>query len=170
MDPWRRRRGFMDDFFSDFDEDFMRMQEHMARVFNEAKKPSDQSKNYVYGFNMRLGPDGKPQISEFGDMPSASHNILGGREPLVDVLDGDDEIKAVIELPGVEKEDINVYVEEEKVVIDTSDEKRRFHKEIPLMDEVVPESSKATYKNGILEITLKKVKERQEQKKKINVE
>lgn len=69
----------------------------------------------VYGYTMTIGPDGKPRVEEFGNMKPphilgpgsvAKPLISGEREPLVDVITTDKEVKVTVEMPGVTKENI----------------------------------------------------------------
>ena len=65
---------------------------------------------------MKTGPDGKPHISEFGNVKqgrvdgeqSVGPVVKDAREPLVDVMDAEKEIIVIAELPGVEKTDIDL--------------------------------------------------------------
>src|SRR2546426_574878 len=50
--------------------------------------------------------------------------------------------------------DIDVTVNEQKVIISVDTENRKYYKELDLPGLVKPEGAKSTYNNGILEITL----------------
>ncbi|MFH1404392.1 MAG: archaeal heat shock protein Hsp20 [Candidatus Altiarchaeota archaeon] len=179
-DKPRRRRPF-DDFFGGgmfgFDEDFERMHEHMNRIIREAMAGVGSSemhpgKNYVYGFSMHSGPDGKPILNEFGNVPRRGDvQVPGEREPLVDVIDGKDKVTVIAEIPGVSKEDIELNASEKSLEIKVNDDQRRYHKELKLPSEILQEDVKATYKNGILEVKMKRLKPKEDSgKKKIKVE
>ncbi|MEM4705755.1 MAG: Hsp20/alpha crystallin family protein, partial [Candidatus Nitrosocaldus sp.] len=84
------------------------------------------------------------------------------REPLVDVMSTDGELKVIAELPGINKEDIRVTATEKSVNIRAENPERKYSKSIDLPEEVDPASAKSTYKNGILEITFKKKGSKQE--------
>lgn len=169
MLPWRkdkdRRRGFFgDDFFQDFEEEFRRMEENMGRMLDEISKTNsgklEPGKPYVYGFSMRVGPDGKPQIEEFGNTGAKMHSqdgISEEREPLTDVIDKGGEVVVIAEVPGVEKNDIKLKAGKDRLKITVDTLERKYHKEIKLPSEVKPDVSKATYKNGILEVKLTKI-------------
>lgn len=124
---------------------------------------------FVYGFSMTFGADGKPVIKEFGNLRPTRRakpweppfDLKEEREPLVDVIEGDTDVRVIAELPGVEKEDIKLHATETSLTIDVAAKERRYHKELELPAEVDPKDAKSTYRNGILEVTLvKKVKER----------
>ena len=173
----RRRRDFFNDFFTDFDEEFRNMEENMARIFEEAmknsnEKPGDQNP-FVYGFSMRVGPDGKPKIEEFGNVPGrrmvGEEEVGEGREPLTDVIDGDREVTVIAELPGIEKKDIKLEVDGEKMSIDVDTPNRKYKKELALPGEVKADSSKANFKNGVLEVKIAKKEPEKKEKKGFNV-
>ena len=63
------------------------------------------------------------------------------------------EIKLVSEMPGVKKKDIRVAVDDNDVLIDAVRGERKYHARIRLNRALSGEAS-ATYRNGILEITL----------------
>jgi len=107
---------------------------------------------------MSIGPDGRPVIREFGNVqPGRLPMIREEREPLVDVMEEKDEVVVVAELPGVEKEDINLNATEDTLTISVDTPQRKYYKELRLPTEVNPKSAKAQYKNGVLEVRLKKV-------------
>ena len=153
----RRRFPF---WFGDIFEEFERIEEMMDRLMEEAFKMSGREGPFVYGFSMSIGPDGKPVIREFGNVrPSVRGPIVREEiEPLVDVMDSGDYIKVYAELPGVEKEDIKLNATENTLTISVDTEKRKYYKEISLPSPVKPETAKAMYRNGVLEVQLEKAK------------
>jgi HSP20 family protein len=140
------------------------MREH---VFPDGSK-EQQWGPFVYGYSMTIGPDGKPKIEEFGNVKSRPR--LGGpalsvseeREPLVDVISNGD-VKVIVELPGVTKEDIKLRGTEQTLSISVDAPNRKYHKEIELPVPVDIKTGKTTYKNGVLEATFQK--KRQEKAK-----
>jgi HSP20 family protein len=185
-DWFRSRRGrrapfgWMDKWFSDFDEVFERMFQDMARdmpkdLTREKKLPDGstirQFGPFVYGYSMSMGPDGKPIIQEFGNVkPSKRPGMFGieqpaleptdSREPLADVINESEQVRVVVELPGVEKSDIKTTITEDSLIIKVDAAVRKYYKELHLPSNVDPDSSKASYNNGVLEIVLKKLKAR----------
>ncbi len=63
-------------------------------------------------------------------------------------------MKVVAELPGVEKPDIAVECDGRTLTLKVDTEKRRYYKRLDLPAEVDPDTSKASYKNGVLELVL----------------
>ncbi len=106
--------------------------------------------------------------SVFSSMPEA----VRFREPLADIKETETEITAVVELPGVKKEDIKLHIEGDILAIEAASETRReeekegfyrqergyssFRRAFSLPSEVVPERSKASFSNGILKVVLPK--------------
>jgi len=162
---------FTSDIFDEFEEQFKRTQQYMNRVFREAmsgKLPSPEKGGpYVYGWSLRVGPDGKPHFQEFGNVPraGAAPQQLESREPLVDVIEGKDTISVTAEVPGVDKKDIDLEITENTLTIKVDKDKRKYYKEVELPCEVDANSAKASYQNGVLDIELKKAKPKKKGKK-----
>ena len=110
-------------------------------------------------------------------LPSAKDRFFQtgfAKRPLMDVSDEGKIIKVCAELPGVDKDTINIDVQENSLSISAKTEfvkekekenyyyKERsyksFERTLALPTEVLPEKTNATYKNGILEIALEKAK------------
>ena len=187
------RRG---DIFGQFDE----MRREMERMFEEQFKdiqtraPKELIREYetpeggkvkemgpfVYGYTMTVGPDGKPRVREFGNVRSplagfglgASNRplISSEREPLADITTTDKEVKAILEMPGVNKENIKINVQDNSVEVKSDDPQRKYHEIIDLPPETDTETAKSTYKNGVLEIIFTKKKESKPKGKDIKVE
>ena len=175
-DIWDRNFfGDWDDFF-DLDREFRRMEEWMNRIMREfGQNPGEDEIRgpYVYGFTMRVGPDGKPRIEEFGNVPKkfSTSELSEYREPLVDVMENDKNITVTAELPGVTKEDIelSLHNNNQTLVIKVDTAERKYYKEVALPDRVNDSKVKATYNNGILDIIFEREKPK-ETKHRINIE
>lgn len=98
-------------------------------------------------------PEKKPSIP-----PMAS--ALKEREPIVDVFEEEDRVMVMAELPGVEEKDINLDIEGNTLTISADTPARKYHKKIVLPTPVKKEYIESTYRNGILEVKLKKAKKR----------
>jgi HSP20 family protein len=110
------------------------------------------SKPFVAGFQMRLGPEGRPSIQFFGDNPQQGD---GYRSPMTEqVLDEKaGTLRLVLDLPGVEKQDIEISATEGSLVVKAERDGRKYKGEIALRAQVDPDSGKAEFKNGVLEIS-----------------
>lgn len=161
---WRKRRRDKDwdeewDIFSDFfrfgiDDVFERMMRDIENIFRKAEM--GEIKPIVRGFSIRIGPDGKPEIREFGTKPTIKEAGIEERKPLVDVIETDNEVQVIAEMPGVNKEDIELNADERSLEIKAEGENRKYYETVELPAEVVPDSAKARYNNGVLEVVLRK--------------
>ena len=134
-------------------DDFRRFEEIMNRMFEEFwGRPSRR----------RLLPSG-----ERGAVVPAEY-----REPFIDVIETDKEVIATAEMPGLEKQDIKLNLTEDRLEIsaETKHEEKKeekgyvyrerrsgsYYRAISLPSPVDPDKSKASYKNGVLEIKMPK--------------
>jgi HSP20 family protein len=180
-EEWEKRRKRGSPFiFRDIERMIEEMEKEMADVFKELEGqiPEDLAQEhilpdgsvkkeygpFVYGYSVKIGPDGKPVVREFGNMkPNANVgedkkplSLQEAREPLVDIIQEQDQIKVIAELPGVEKEDIQLYATEKTLTIDVTNPEHRYHKELELPFEVDEDSAASTYRNGVLETVIKR--------------
>ena len=133
-------------------DDFRRFEEIMNRMFEEfSGRP-----------RRKLLPSG-----ERGDITQAEY-----REPYIDLMESDKEIIATAEMPGLEKQDIKINVTDDRLEIsaETKQEEKKeekgyvyrerrtgsYYRSVSLPSPVDPDSSKASYKNGVLEIRMPK--------------
>ena len=175
-DDWfkdsRRRRGF---FFPDIERMIEEIEKEMTMSLREMENlmPRDMTRirrlpdgsikreygPFVYGYSMKIGPNGKPIIREFGNIsPGQPPLNLQEREPLVDIVEEDENVEVIAELPGVPKKDIQLFATERTITINVDTPERKYHKklELPRVDD---SSAKSTYENGILKIVFKKKKD-----------
>ena len=158
------------DFFG-FDDEFEQMFRRMERMWESAFRDFDfdnlePGKPFVHGFNIRVDSDGKPKIEEFGNRPKKIDDgktiISEEREPLTDIIEEDDDVAITVEIPGVNKEDINLNVTDSYLDINVDSPNRKYQKSIDLPCAVLPDTTKATYKNGILDIVIKRKEKRKD--------
>lgn len=146
------RRWWWDPF-----EELRRMQERMSRIFNELEP--------LFGERLAL-PSERGWIRPYGEPYTL--------EPFADVRETEKEIIVTVDLPGVDKKDINIEVQGDQLEI--SAEKKyeaeeegkgyirreraynRFYKSMRLPAEVDETKAEATLNNGVLEIRLPKIK------------
>jgi HSP20 family molecular chaperone IbpA len=80
------------------------------------------------------------------------------------------EIVITLEMPGVSKEDIDVHVDEESITIEAEGESRKYRRSYSFGAQLDPVKTQASFTNGILEITLKKVKGRGKEGHKVKID
>ncbi|MBM4400385.1 MAG: Hsp20/alpha crystallin family protein [Crenarchaeota archaeon] len=174
---WNKRRRFpldKDPFFGDIDRIFHEMEKRMEEEFREFtdKVPKDYVKErklpdgstvkefgpFVYGYSMKIGPDGKPEIREFGNIKKSlkGPKVKEEREPLVDIVETNGEVRVVAEMPGVEKSDIKLHGTEDSLTISVNTPHYKYYKEVALPTKVKVKEAKSSYKNGVLEVVFPK--------------
>jgi len=95
---------------------------------------------------------------------------LRRREPLADVYEDEKTVTVIVEMPGVNKEDIKIRIDGDRLIVSAQTGDRKYYKEITLPAKVKKENAKASYKNGVLELKLEKEKGRREEGYEIKVE
>ncbi len=180
---WFRRfesRYFVDDFFTEFEE----MQEEIEDVFTDMNNqdPKELIQDYqilkdlgvrefssfVYGYSMTIEYNDKPRTRKIRNSAGSGGSKREGvhkynrpditpseRESLAEVNIYDKEVKAVLEMPGVSKDQIEIRTYENSVEIFSDHPQRRYRViKIPKVADI--KTIRATYKNGILEIVFRK--------------
>jgi HSP20 family protein len=123
--------------------------------------------------------------SGFWDWPAhvESMRAFGSGAPKVDVVDRDAEVVVRAELPGVAKEDLDVTLTDDSVTLKahTSHEEKEekgeyyrremsygeYQRTVSLPHTVNGEKARATFNNGVLELTLPKVEKTSRKKVKV---
>ena len=121
----------------------------------------------------------------FEDLLHPGAETAAGFDPDIDVTETDNELRITAELPGMEEPDLEVSVGEGMLTI--RGEKKEEHERedkgyvlrersfgriervVPLPAGLDPDSAKATFKNGVLTVTIPKTPEAQAAVKRIQV-
>jgi HSP20 family protein len=117
--------------------------------------------------------------------PDLFQGTLEAYGPRVEVQETEKNIQVCAELPGMKEKDINVTLRDDNLIIEgeRKSEKRKeekglyrsefsygsFYRSIPIDVEVDKDNVEATYKDGILEVTLNKLAETKQHAKKIEI-
>jgi HSP20 family protein len=160
--PWSRGGREVQARREDRDDPMLALQSDVNRIFE----------NFWRGFDLPMLGDGDD--SENGMMPR------------VDVRETDKEVEVVAELPGMDEADLDVSVSEGMLTIrgEKKEEREREDKGyvlrersfgrierlVPLPVGIDPDSAKATFKNGVLTVTIAKTPEAQSAVKRIQVQ
>jgi len=113
----------------------------------------------VFGFSIKTAVGGKSVVEPFGNIKKTSEGsvvVEEEREPITDVFDEEDEILVISEIPGVYKEGISLTLKEDILEIFASSKNRIYRKVVLLPVEVKQENLSYSYKNGVLEVRIKK--------------
>jgi len=169
--------AYFDDMETHFKKIIERMFQEMAD-FDEAMKSGKLSSEWDIRPIERPGVKGyvAQRQFRFGSEPNESNEPLTVpreeldevREPLVDVFEDKDAVKLYVELPGVEKDDIQLSVNSGYAEVKA----KSFYKQIALpTGDVEFDKVSANYKNGVLQVTIpKKAKVVGEEKRTIKID
>ncbi|MCH6585401.1 MAG: Hsp20/alpha crystallin family protein, partial [Thaumarchaeota archaeon] len=113
-------------FDSEIDRIFRKMSNsffNIDDIFEESK--GNGSGPCYYGYTMTVGPDGKPVVKEYGNVKPGQLPTSDTREPIVDTIVDEKEkvVKLIAEMPGVEKTDVKIVVENKIVDISAEHDK-----------------------------------------------
>ena len=141
-------------------------------IFEEFKTKGTNSNQCCYGYTMTLGPDGRPVVKEYGNINPGLLPASNIREPMVDAIVDEKEklVRLIAEMPGVEKSDVEILVQDKLVDISAEHGEKKYHVQVPIKNKVDENSAKASYKNGILEIVFNLIEEEKPKGKRVEVE
>jgi len=162
-----------------FDDEFNKVFKRMSSsffdiddIFEDFKENGFTSGPFYYGYTMTVGPNGKPVVKEYGNVKPGLLPSSDTREPIVDAIVDEKEklVKLVAEMPGVEKTDVKILVQDKSVDISAEHGDKKYHAKVPIKHKVDENSAKASYKNGILELVFKLIEDEKPKGKKVEVE
>lgn len=171
-----RMRG-KNPFDSIDDEEFEQIFDEIQRMFESTdfremikeiiREEVEQNKRVIHWLCINMLPVEKPKIQRYCKCPikNPKEELISYEEPLPlpDIIEGDEDVAITVEIPSVEKEDINLDVAEGTLEIAVDTAKRKYHELLNLPCDVKPKTMKATYKNSVLDVVVKRKK-----KKKLN--
>ena len=165
--------SYNDDFFHDADSYFRKLAERMFKEISEIDQAVRSGKLKgewdvkpikepgVRGYVAK----GRFQLGEPLRFPRQAIDEV--REPLADVFEDKDQVKLYIELPGVEKEDVQLNVTESRVEVKA----KNFYKDIDLPTRDIEfDKASAKYKNGVLEVIIPKIEKMTSEEKKKTIQ
>lgn len=76
--------------------------------------------------------------------------------PLVDIFEKDDEVVVVAELAGFSRENLRVTAKDKQLILSAEALNRKYYKSLNLPSQVIQNTLRTAYKNGVLEVRLKK--------------
>jgi HSP20 family molecular chaperone IbpA len=77
-------------------------------------------------------------------------------KPLIDMFQDQKWVTIVAEIAGFNQETVKISVKDQKLILSAKAKDRRYYKSLNLPKVVIPTVAHTTYKNGVLEIKLKK--------------
>ena len=152
----RKKKDFFEDFGSELFDNLEEMIEALLEDMGE-------SAPFVYGFSIIHRPGEDPEIREFGNVPEYSsneENLFPSeiRDPLIDIFESEELVHVLAEFPEVKKENLVLHATSQNLEIRVLGSSE-YSEEVELPSRVDPKSAKASYKNGVLEITFRRCAE-----------
>jgi HSP20 family protein len=147
------KRKDLRDVLDELDSYFEGFEKEIEEVVKNSIFSSDRSgKPFIAGFTFNMGPEGKPSMQIFGNNPVGGD---GFRTPINEQIvdEKNSALRVLLEMPGVEKQDISIEATEDSAVITAENQEKKYRAELKLKAPVRPDSGKAEYKNGMLEIS-----------------
>ncbi len=164
-EPWWRRRKKRSPWFNDIYEELERLgdliDETIQKAFETSSEKTPVHRTRVQSFSIKIGPDGKPRIQEFNNRKPRQEKteVSEEPEPLVDLMEDTETLVVFAALPGVKRDAIDLRTTENRLTISVDTPDLECHKELKLPARVDPRSARASYKNGVLEVKLKKLEQ-----------
>lgn len=115
----------------------------------------------VYGFSVKmgLGETQETHIEPFGnvhrDEQTGETTVHEVSEPLVDVIEENDHVLVLVEMPGVADEDVQLDLNGDILLLHAERGSKKYHKEILLPRVFADIAMERSCHNGILEVKLK---------------
>ena len=114
---------------------------------------------------MRRDDRDDPFDNIFNEIERMMNEVTGGdsagfaSETHIDVHDEGDAVRLVADLPGVEKDAIDLQCDGEILTISAASDQRNYDERVRLPTRVDEHSAQATFNNGVLQVTFDKVED-----------
>jgi HSP20 family protein len=143
-----------------------------------------------FEFMRRFGEEMDKLVGDFdfgrGWLPPAlARGARGLWAPQIEMFEQDGELIVRADLPGLTKDDVNVEIDNDAITIEgerrsEQDENRdgfyrtersygKFYRRLPLPDGVESENANATFRDGVLEITMNMSKRTESKRRKVDI-
>ena len=137
------RNDNLEDFVQDSNEDRYRL-----------------NRDFVQNFGVNIAPHKEinaPELENDRSMTLGKSQETSEKSGFsTDIIDNDGEIFVTVNIPGAEKEDINLNITDDSLEISINTAKVKYHKIHKLPCSVKPKVTIASYKNGVLDIVMKR--------------
>jgi len=179
VDNMNRKKNNFDNFWNfGFDDFFSGFDDQIKALINDVSSEYTENGPITYGYSINIGPDTnyKPEVRQWGNLNDYRKKqglpeltpFEGGNEGLylpsnsddssVEVIEDTDSLKVLVEVPGFEKNQLSIEVDETgtEITITGNNNSKKINKNIKLASKIEPNSLKSSIKNGVLEIYSKK--------------
>jgi len=129
---------------------FAQMDAMMARLFREMDTGFPFGQPQTVGYRVVIqGGKLPPELPD-----STVYQSRDSEEPAAEVHRIGDDVKVVVEMPGVSEENLNIRLDGQEITIDATGSIRTYHTHaaVPPVD---PASLQHSLKNGVLEVTVR---------------
>lgn len=146
------------DNFSEINALIARFLHDVAKDFSDFSDVGPRSQPIIYGFNVRIGSDGEPIVNSFGNVRPTAPKVKFNeeREPLIDIIDVEEVVTILAEMPGIDRRNIKVLATPNEITIDARESRRSYHKAVRLPTSIDPQKSESRFHNGVLQLDFKK--------------
>jgi HSP20 family molecular chaperone IbpA len=127
---------------------------NIFKVFNKVKERSPPRT-----FRVKSSTSKRRAVASRYKVEKIPEEKLKDPKPLIDVVEEDDEIAVFAEFAGFNRENLRINVKNQKLTLSARTSDRKYYKSLNLPKRVIPDTICTTYKNGVLEIRLKKAVE-----------
>jgi HSP20 family molecular chaperone IbpA len=159
-----------DDVFAEFERLFEDIR-HRMDLMRAQSGLTPESMPLSYSYRVVIDHDGQRKVTERYDDRTVQNKVSADDgEPLVDVLDQEDEVKVIMHVPGASREDIDLEFKDRSLMVKVENATRSTVNEVPLPCAVVPSSAVAECRNGVLEVCLLKQADRGRKRKTLKAE
>jgi HSP20 family protein len=159
-----------DDIFAEFERLFEDIS-HRMDLMRAQSGLTPESMPLSYSYRVVIDQDGQRKVTERYDDRTVRNKVATkDDEPLVDVLDQDDKVRVIMQLPGASKEDIDLEFKDGSMLVKVGNASRPMVREVPLPCAVVSSSAVVECRNGVLEVCVPKQTDRRRKRKALKPE
>jgi HSP20 family protein len=108
--------------------------------------------------NEMMGDDFDMRVERNGSNGGGGQTGFGS-ETHVDIHESEEVVRVIADLPGVEKDGIDLKCDGEMLTISASSDHREYDERVRLPTQVDEHSASATYNNGVLEVQFDKAED-----------
>ena len=116
----------------------------------------ENSKSLKQKSTQKNQPKSLPVHSNFRTSRSYAKKKFQEPKPLIDIFQENDYVTVVADIAGFNKETLKINVKDQKLTLSAKTKDRRYYKSLNLPKVVIPNAMHTEFKNGVLEIKLKK--------------
>ena len=153
-----------DDIFNEMDVFYKKLMKKLFKEIDELEKTINgqgienewKTRSIKIGHTKNYLGEGTTGLTEIPELPQIPRYVTEEPlEPLTDIIEEKGQVKICMELPAADKNDIKLTVSDGYAEIKT----KNFHKSIKLPTKrLAVEKASATYRNGVLQMTIPKAK------------